>query len=122
MQRINPIDDLLQGTGRNDPGQNHVSVIQLGSSTPEPCGWPDGGNQPLVRKYAVGVPLLGGRTFQLAALPAGASGQYGQTHRYLVSTPTRASRPPVAKLGRSPAIFLKPGVLVPFLSASIEEK
>jgi len=121
VQRVHPEDDLFERTGGDDPGQHQIGLIQLRCFTAEPRAIPDPGDQSFVGNHDSPVASCHRRPLQLLRVPAGAGGEDSDQH-YLVSTPIRASKPPVANLGRSPATFLKAGVATPFFRASREEK
>lgn len=114
MQGVDAIDDLLQRAVRDDARQNDVAATDRRGN---PAG-AEPADDAFVRRDARGLAASTKGAAELISVPALPR---SEDRYYGVSTPVSAVNPPLANFGMSSATALKPGVEVPFLSASIEE-
>lgn len=116
MQRIDAINDLLERSIGNYSGEDDVAGVQrrVGATGAQSA------DDAFVRNDARNHIPRTQRAAELVGMPTLPRGQYRDGGTYGVSMPVSAVNPPLANSGMSSATALKPGVDVPFFSASIE--
>ena len=123
VQRVHPEDDLLQRARRDDPGEHGVGAVQLGRAAPETGAAADRRGEPFVGHDRPRVPARLDRAGQLPGVPALPGGEDDDVHALpgLHRDQMREARRWRNWAGLA-TTFLKPGVAVPFFSASIDGK
>ena len=78
MQRIDPVDDLLERSARNDPGEHGVG-FEDGNRLARKAAW-EPGDQLFIREDDARMPVFGQGAAQLVGVPARAGAQNRDVH------------------------------------------
>ena len=98
VQGVHAEDDLFQGTGGNDPGEDDVGSIQLGRPAPEAGAAAQRRRQSLVGHQIAGVPSGGQRPGQLLGVPPLPGGENDGVHTLLGFDRGHAHQPAVGEV------------------------